>query len=105
MNVPIIAAYRWDRALALLLMGAADYETMSQMIGLAARRGERWALWTSAFLSWAVEPNHCEKSLSGDGQATGGRAAIMSGILLAITMVFAAWVGWAVCHVFLRLLP
>lgn len=99
MTVPILAnAYGWDRACAALFMHARDGETMSQMIGLAARRGEPWGRWGAAFLSWAVEPDHCDRALAGDGRATSGRAAIMSGALLLVVfagLTLAAWGGWA----------
>ena len=96
MTLPLVAnAYGWDRACAALFMHARAGETMSQMIGLAARRGERWGRWGSAALSWAVEPGHCEMALAGDGQATSGRAAVMSGVLLLASALVLSWVCWA----------
>lgn len=97
-------AFGFDRAGAAFLMGAEDGQTMSQMIGLAARRGAWWGLLGSAFLSWAVEPDHCEKALSGGDGATSGRALVMSGVLLFVLFQALAWSCWFLCSIFLRVI-
>ena len=43
--------------------GALPNQTVSDHVALAAMAGKPWACWFCAFLSWAVQKDHCAHTL------------------------------------------
>jgi hypothetical protein len=53
----------FDEAVNCLLGGALN-QTVSMRCALAQRDGKRWGCLACAFLSWAVQKNHCTDQFS-----------------------------------------
>lgn len=71
-----------------VLTGGKNYQTVSFRTATAASMGGRPACILCWFLNWAVERNHCARSLAGDTSSTTTviRASIAFGVgILAVT--------------------